>query len=857
MTDRKPAVSVRAHKQRRPFAQLPPNLSQLVEDRFDEDQYDQAVELLEQLRCPGIIPPESLIQKLVALSLCSLAPGQVASTSGWTLDHQFQDISTRLLSQAKGNKNDGNAIKAASSATTRPAQAAVLKATSLLIQYSETDDNDGASPEKRCEESLLARHILASLPSRRRRLQSSPVTSPKSPRHASRDSFGSDTGDQDASFELSSIERWVRDTLQRSEDVWDLLCDRRFSNPPEPDDVSLGRVSGFWMNQSERKRYQRQLQAAGSTHQRLEDRLREIRWKRLNGYSSGDPSDLDSDDTTDDDILRGLSVPGRPVKRPIMSRSRGPTKASLAKPVKRARKGRNIALPRDDEDAQHLRVKLTEGAWRTLSVFLKLWERASTHEASKTADTTAADEDGPPLLWQFPHGESTRLRARSAAKAATRENITDNVDRALDIAFSFPSILPAYAPVMTGTEAVTGLFKTAKAIETRGEARPLSSVSQVELIHRQRIANQSYERSMAERADIAAHLLASIYELVRLGYIRPAAFIEGVSERIEALTGSEVQYIMLPLLGNQPSLVANALATYLHDTAQTHPDKIQSATRSDVLCRFGNGEEISIGAALAYAVPCEEAANLRLRNRAARDHDPDANSILDFLSLNRLELDGSINKSLPLTFPSKAESTRIPLVHKQKQKQVKRDPLPRRAGKTTPANGTSSANTADDLAEDVVEGGLASFAYLRALQMESRDRINQMKFLIARALVKMHVDDATRQDNAESGDWPSERETNPSVRRQVLQLFLSRLIKAFDRDAGEFEKCLSAMRSHGGRDNAARRLKHAFGPIGTHDSKDDPASLPSIDAMEDRCQRCFDATRVLARSTRFLRESVV
>lgn len=861
-----------ATKQRRPFTQLPPALTQLVDDRFDEDQYDQAVELLEQLRAEGVRPPKSLIQKLVALSLCSLAPGQLASTSRWTLDHQLHDIAARLLTQPKASKSDRNVMKAASAASDRPSQSAILNASSLLIQYSQDGTSHGiagdltaaAHSEDKCRQSLLARQILETLPSRRKPLELPQDDSPEAPRRAHLGSLELEDSDHEASFEVSSIERWVRQHLHRAEDVWDLLCNRRFSNPTEVKSATLARVSEFWMNGTERRRYQRQLEAESTGHRLLQDQIKEIRLKNFNGGTGLDSSDSETDDASgEDDLLIGLTIPGRTTKRSAKSKSASKTTFSPAKPAKRARTSRSAAVQRDEEETQHQPIKMTEGAWRTLSVLLRLWEQASPQGTTTGSTPDASVDSEPPLLWQFPRSHSARQSGRTVSKPPATKDKTDEIGRALDVVFSFPSILPAYAPAATGTQAATDLFDTAKSADTRAHARPLWSVTEAELVHRQEVADQKNERTIAGRAQTAARLLESIYDLVRLNYISSVAYIEGVSERMEALHAREIQNLMMPLLSRKPIVVANVLTVHLQEGTRTRPDKKRSPEQ--VHFRFGGKETISVDAALAYAMPNEETAVTCLRTYSSRELGRDAKAILDFLSLNKLELDSSANTSVSLTFPTKSESRKQSMVQRQRQKAVKSESYPRKSV-------TDSGHAAAVLTEEMKKGGLVAFAFVRAVQMETRDRINQMKFLIAKALVSMHVRNEglqARQDpdlSANGSVSPLKEESDQNdgdkvdsdsaSQRGRLRLFLARLVKALKHDAAEFGSCVSALKTHVSKESSSRRSNTPSNRPSSKNDQEGPAALPSLETIAERCQKCFDATQSLVHATQFLMTAV-
>ncbi|SNX83823.1 uncharacterized protein MEPE_02531 [Melanopsichium pennsylvanicum] len=844
MTDVKSVESSR--KQRRPFVQLPASLIQLVDDRLDEDQYDQAVEILEQLRAEGVTPSRSLIQKLVALSLCSLAPSQLASNSRWTMDLQFQAIAARLMTQPKARKSDRNVMKAASAAADRPSQSAVLKATSLLLQYSRvsTDhdtvrDEPKARTEDECKSSSLARHILESLPSQRNPLDRD--ESSESPRRSRSGSFSSENGDHAASFEDSSIERWVRQSLHQAEDVWDLLCERRFSGNVESKSAPLKRVSEFWMNDSELKRYHKQLQASNSHHQRVEDRIKEIQRKKRGGVGS-DLLDTDTDDSSDDeDFLIGISIPDRKGKR--CAKSKGDTKvASPIKAAKRARTGNSAATKGDDDEKPIRPLKLTEGAWRTLSVLIQLWKKAASDAGS---EVDPASNDEPPLLWQFPRSHTARRTGRSASGPIPSKDTTDDIGRALDVAFSFPDVLPAYTPSSSATQAATGLFDFAKSCENRGHDRLISSVPEAELVHRQELAKQQSERCIAERAEVAAELLASVYELAQLKHVSSVAFIEGVSDRLEALRAYEVQCLMLPLLSKHALVVANVLTAYLEDATETRPDKKRSPEK--VHFRFANEATVAMDGTLAYATPSEEKAIVLLKKCSQRAEDRDAKAVLDFLAHNRLELDTSTDFSSPMSFPTKSDSHKMSMVHKQTQKSARRESSLRKTA-------VNSADAAAEWTEDMEKGGLTTFAFVRATQMEARDRINRMKFLVARALFSLR---AKKQLNpATNGSHTNDEDS--AADQSNLRLFLTRLIKAFQHDANDFKACVSAMRSHISKDTTGKHHALRVSQLDQNLSERDgeKPALPSLDEVVERCQTCLDATKSLMLGTQGLLKSV-
>ncbi|GAC97447.1 hypothetical protein PHSY_005033 [Pseudozyma hubeiensis SY62] len=862
------------HKPRRLFTRLAPALVHLVNDRFDEDQYDQAVELLEQLRVEGVRPPQSLIQKLLALSLCSLAPGQIASSSRWTLDHQLHDIAARLSTQHKGSRGDSNVMKAASATSDRPSESAVLKASSLLVRYAHpgartcAKDTKGKSAAER-EASLLARHVLESLPSQRKPLQSSKSVSPDTSRRKRRGSERPDDSEHDGSFDASPLEQWIRDRLYESSDVWDLLSGRRFSHVAEGEEASLGRVSEFWMNNSERKRYQKQLQARASSDQRLEDRLKDIRWKKLNGALNSDSSDLDSDDATDEENPN-LKFPVGALKRSEEPSGKRKAPPSPGQPVKRRPHTSKSEGPFPRQDEQHpTMVKLTEGAWRTLSVLLCLWDLASPQPTVPNIESSPLSDNEPPLLWQFPHNHQPGRNGRLTSNIPPSGHATAEIDRALDVAFSFPEILPAYTSVsLAGSAVASNLFDKARSSETRGDARPFSSVHEAELLHRQEVGGQKQEGLTAARADTAAWLLVSMYDLAKFGYISAAALIEGMSERMYALQANEMQHLVVPLLIKEPYLVASVLARSLTDTTLTRPDKKRTPDLVQ-FCFDGQGT-VSMDASLAYAMP-QENSSIDLLRKAIRHRDRDARAVLHFLSLNKLDLDNAADSTLPLSLPTRSESRKQSVVRKQSRRHIKIEPDPRKKAKMTLKLESSAAAVAV-VTDEMKKGGLVAFASVRTLQMEARARIDQIKFFLAQAIFSGHAA-SLRQDNKleaakstrNTTAEPAQASKQPDVeiaeakrasQHKNLQLFLTRLYKALEHDVGDFRTCLAAMKTHLSKDSANRRRKNLADLIeSTSIDRDASVALPSFDVMVERCQKCVAVTQDLAHTARMLLES--
>ena len=169
----------------------------------------------------------------------------------------------------------------------------------------------------------------------------------------------------------------------------------------------------------------------------------------------------------------------------------------------------------------------------------------------------------------------------------------------MDLAFSFPRILPAFTPSSAESGNGYNLFAQATSVRAHGHARPLSSVPQAELKQRQTIGEQKQQQWKAARAETAARLLALMYELAKQGHIQSGVFAEGISDRLESLDAVEVQYIMLPLLRRQPSAVASVLVSHLEDFGRDQAGSKKRKASSTVPIRFTDNVTVELDFALA------------------------------------------------------------------------------------------------------------------------------------------------------------------------------------------------------------------------------------------------------------------
>ncbi|PWY99497.1 hypothetical protein BCV70DRAFT_201058 [Testicularia cyperi] len=856
----------------RPFLLLPPILTQLVDDRFDEEQYDQAVDLLDQLRVEGIRPDRALLQKLFALSLCSLSPGQVASTSRWTLDHQLRDVASRLLVRPSNKR--GGLLQSVAKTSDRPSESAVLKASSLLLHYTDVPNSS------HCHKGVaLARHVLQCLPSQREPLSCSGTSTPMQRQRST--SHRSDSGGEDGPTGSSPISQWRERSFCKAEDVWDLLANGRFSAEATASSANdaLELVTEFWMNSQEAKRFHKQLKSSDASHKHLEDKLAELREKKLAATKiqtlSNSSSDRETFSDSDDDGVPQLVI------------SKGRRKATTEpendskRTVKRKRFDAAAHRSRLDKVQAADPLRLTEGAWRTLEILLALWKRSNI--ASDPNNSSASSHDGAeessPLLWQFPYshmhmqnkhrnGPTKGTGARS--RQAEISGASDQLDRALDVALSFPRILAVYKSGENPAEvSLDELDFVRPRTSLPGYERSISMVSQAELEHRQKISVEMERRDMAKRADAAADLLGQMYELVVQKQLQSAALIEGTADRLESLSTAELKALLLPLSIDHPLFCVKVLHAFLQSAATPDSDDVNSERRKPSRFTLTDGSNLVLLPWLATAVPFEPgSARDALTTLPGSGNDPDATAISSFLTRNNVELEEEYDTAFPVTFASRRE-------------------VEREAKSRTKLSSKHEAKSSRRAAMEADK--LRAAGYVRISQMRLRCRINEVKFLIARSLGRLIQEECSHDgEGDEKGEEFARLEvpsSSPSDRllsqlsstrtlsddegaktsmrkenRDALARLLGRLVKAFDRDEKEFRACLVAMRSHVGcRVDERMQSDQQARTTNTPDasSSNTSRSLPTFQTISTHCQSLTDSTADLAKATRILRELFV
>lgn len=799
---------------------LPPSLTQLVDDRLDEEQYDQAVELLDQLCTHGIRPNHSQIRKLFALSLCSLAPDQVASTAAWTHEHQHRKLVARSLHQPveKGE----SALQSASKSSDRPSDAAVLQATSILIKHSESFNVPGSvtHAQRVDNNAALSRHVLESLPSQR-------VAQARSDSAGRGRSVSSKINQEEASGQ-SAMTRWIEDRLASAEDVWELLAPGQFtSDSPSKLDSSLGLE--FWMDERDQKRYQKQIMSGVSDLKQLEDKLAEL--QRRKPSTAYDSSDVDSDDSSSSDSPRSLVMPkrGKTAKSTLKSKPRAPKKPA----TKKRRTERYTAA-----EEGPAKLRLTEGAWRTLAVLLHLWQHTT-----KTSTIESPQKDSL-LLWQFKRSHLSQHSSSNPRRTgADVSESTDQIDRALDVALSFPRILAPFKRESEGNQSDNNAANKSSDLNP-GSKRLISNVAQSELEHRQKMAARLEERRCIERAQTAAALLTQMYELVKLKKIQHAAFIEGSAERLKHLTTNDIKNICMPLVSQEQLMVVKVLITYLRDFTMRHPDDLRSSSKGDYGFTF-KGEPLTVQSFFAVAVPSESDA---LAAAPGEEDHSESDAVRTFLQQNKIKLDSDFLAAYPLTFPSKAEY----LADAEDSVQLRKRYIGDEKG--------DAAQKAKAKADK-----LKALAYTCFRQLEGRNRVNELKFIVAKC-----IGDLVRGDESDgpvsvqtssdpilssSGSVAEAKEDGGEQRRLVSRL-LGQLVKAYDKDCKEFTACLLAMKTHiGVLDHQAEEESRLKDGEGLKQAK--TPLLPTLQLSATRAQKLVRNTENLAHACRILREVVV
>lgn len=824
----------------RTFALLSSSLTQLVDDRLDEEQYDQAVELLDQLCTQGVRPNHSQIRKLFALSLCSLAPEQMASTAPWTHEHQHGKLVARSLLQPV--ERGERALQSASRSSDRPSDTAVLQASNLLIKYSQSSSARGSvsNAQKTDVNAALSRHILECLPSQQLAQTRSDF------KGASRTSLAKP--DQEDAAGAIAMSKWIEERLLSSEDVWDLLAPGQF-NSSSSFDLDTGLWHEFWMDERDQKRYQKQILSEASDHKQLEDRLADLQRRKPSANLGYDSSDADSDDSSSSDSPKSLVMPkrGKTAKTSAASKSRG-----QKKPAAKKRRTDRFTVAEEDQ----AKLKLTEGAWRTLSILLHLWQHTAEPEMVEQGQERSL------LLWQFKRSHLSHHSSATARRAApTTSESTDQIDRALDIALSFPRVL---APFKRATESsqsdLSGNIVDKSTNINPGSQRLISKVAQSELEHRQKAAARLEERRCIERSRTAADLLMQMYTLVKLKQIQHAAFVEGCAERLKHLTTNDIKHLCVPLSAREPLLVAKVLIRYLQDFTMRHPDDLRSSSKGDFEFSF-EGEPLTVPSFFAVAVPSETE---QLGTAPGEEDHSEVNAVRTFLQQNKVRLNSDFLAAYPLTFPSKKE-------YLADTDEFLHDPDSKVRTRQHGDNSNDAKLSARAKADK-----LKALAYTRYRQLQARNRVNELKFIVARCignLVNSTTADGLARPKATSqvpvssepflGSSDSAASTTGSIsaeggQRKSVSRLLGQLVKAYDKDCKDFTACLLAMKTHiGVLDHQAEEESRLKDGEGLKHAGVKLLILPTLQLSTTRSQKLVRNTENLAHACRILREVVL
>ncbi|PWN50784.1 hypothetical protein IE53DRAFT_78685 [Violaceomyces palustris] len=434
--------------------QLPTNLSQLVDDCFDEEQYDQAVNLLDQLRSRSILPTRTHLAQLFSLSLCSLPERNTLPT----FSSSFRSSAT---SQARLPKTPHS--------STRPSPNSILASTLLLRRLSQVVeenvrrggcDDGGGDGDHDHDPTLIqvSSYISSCLPSHSS-VSRPPSLEPSSgkPRSLSA-GLHPHSGSDDDHLEENPIQTWTESRFLSSRDVWDLLtCTGQASEHlPSPERIL---VDEFWMtakekvkatneikrlrlrttlpwNRDSRGKRGKRPKLSGSTAKRARGATK-VRFEHRKVSSETFPEEcsaVSSASVSGEEEEEEKGYPSSPKKR-VASNNRG----------------RDDVEEDEDDDLIHGQVELSEGSWRTLDVLVGMWHadmRSRSMSSSSKQGNDSRLEDcslanqfpkqaqGQPKIFSF--GRAKVGRGQSGIKGMG----STEVGKPLDIVFSFHRSLP-------------------------------------------------------------------------------------------------------------------------------------------------------------------------------------------------------------------------------------------------------------------------------------------------------------------------------------------------------------------------------------------------------------------------------
>ncbi|EPQ30401.1 uncharacterized protein PFL1_01927 [Pseudozyma flocculosa PF-1] len=504
--------------------QLPHGLYQLVEDCFDEEQYDHALSLIDELRAESIRPSESQVRRLFALSLCSLPAHPTTlpvSNAKAPLEQDDRDAAQRRQIKLLRSRH-------------RPSQCAISTASRLLLQLGKSWLHPTVASARRiaAQDAHFARYILSTLPS-----HVEDDTASHTAKRPARASASPDYAEQrDRSTPLA---RWMQERFKTAEDVWDLLSGGRTASP-DPRSQQGRLVDEFWLSDRERRLVEEQVQARASrtSHRQPAASSSNAASQAHSGpYASASDSDSSSEEGW---RASKHTAATRPVQnnRPMRTSRRG-----LGRQVDDEDDG-------EDLDGANPALRLTDGAWRTLRVLVELWQLESSLDEQQQQRGCFVD--------QFPPSEqrkkllSSPWRQRAKTYAVGSDTGSSEVRKALDVAFSFPGAIPTL-----------WWRDAAAAAKEADQDTATSERRRAELAWRRRDAQDDLEEAVQRRVEAATALLALMFAHARRSLLDQSAVIRGTAIRLSSLDADDVRRLAIRLQRVEPGMLAESLLAHL------------------------------------------------------------------------------------------------------------------------------------------------------------------------------------------------------------------------------------------------------------------------------------------------------
>ncbi|KAN0064784.1 hypothetical protein ACQY0O_001841 [Thecaphora frezii] len=536
-----------------PLQQLPHGLHRLIEDCFDEEQYDHAISLIDQLRAESIRPSSLQIRNLFALSLCSLPrhPQPVASSSKTTLDAPVP-VLANLDPLAKLSRSRH-----------RPSHYAISTASRLLLQMGKSWLHPTVASAERiaAQDAQMARYILQALPSYANEDGSNDNDNGNDNGNGNTGSRGeahqADSVDLEMLGQSTPLARWVRERFETAEDVWDLLSGGQTAlDDPRSQQSRL--VDEFWLSERERNVVIDHVEgrSRGSAPQRTATEGGAITEGAADGEAwdgQEDPFD-DYGSDSDEAAFKDRRMPKHRRAAPASARQtkiRRTTRATAGRNGGKAGAGVEEEEDDDDDDddpsGRAANLRLTDGAWRTLRVLVELWQSESmSHDQRRSCFTE-----------QFPPSEHRRRLLSSPWRQQAKSGVvgsdlgSSEVRKALDIAFSFASSVP------------TLWWKHGGGYDRRQLDCEGADRHRAERGWRQREAEGEREDSVQRRVEAASSLLALILAHGKRGLLDKSAVIRGTALRLAHLDLAHVRCLTIKLQRAEPGMLVQCLLAYL------------------------------------------------------------------------------------------------------------------------------------------------------------------------------------------------------------------------------------------------------------------------------------------------------